>query len=80
MNEALNLHEPNLVKKVLDKLHLRQVQPGDIGNKDEIFRVYPDLGGDPEFGLGNYGDCPSWRNDWGWHERFIRDQKAKQKR
>jgi len=60
-------------KQWLEKLGLRQVEPGDI-TRDicALFERYPDLAGDrTAIGIGDSdGDCQSWWGDWGWWKKL----------
>ena len=67
----MNLHYPNFLKFVLWTIHLREIEPWDIGNHYKIIKEYPEIGGDRNFGIGNYGDCPDYRGDWNWWWRFL---------
>ncbi|MCL4390119.1 MAG: hypothetical protein M1484_03685 [Patescibacteria group bacterium] len=69
----LGLHRPGAIKEALNVIGLRPIEPGDIGNAPEIIEKFPDLGGDPELGIGNDGDCPSWVGDKYWYKRFLKE-------
>ena len=71
--ERLNLRQPSMLKLLGEALHLRQIIPADIcpdrKTLDELYRERPDLAGDPEFGLSNYGKCQSWQGDGRYQSR-----------
>lgn len=76
--KSLGLHRPPKTLEILNFLRLRQITPSDISTKvDALFEQFPDLGGDPELGPGNYGNCQSWRGDWKWHQDFLSQHQVK---
>lgn len=72
--EGLNLHEPSFSKKIAEKLGIREIIPSDIcPDTDALLKKYPDLGGDKTaIGLGDDGDCPSWKNYPGWWKSLVK--------
>lgn len=73
--ESVLLHPPSLLKRVLEKIAIRQVSPSDIcppSYLPELYRQYPSLMGDQTaIGPGDDGSCQSWRNNPGWWKIYI---------
>lgn len=69
----MDLHQPSKLKLILWMVGLWQIEPGDIGNHHAIINKYRSIGGDPDLGFGNDGDCPDYRGDRGWWKRFLKD-------
>lgn len=74
--ENINLRPPARWRQVLEKYHLKEIEPRHLCNSEHDYfllgQKYPDLLGDRttiDIGLG--GRCQSWRDCPGWWKRII---------
>lgn len=77
----VEIHPPTRVKQILEKLCVREVDPKDLCDNlaelDKLYRKYPDLAGDSTaIGPGDDGSCQSWRGDWGWWKRLMKQEQG----
>ncbi len=70
-----NYKRPGAVKQFLADHDLVDIPPEDICRTqkqlEELYERRPDLRGDTSaIGLGDCGNCQSWRRNPRWHERI----------
>lgn len=73
----LGLHPPSLINRLLERFGIREVSPRDIcpaKHLDRLYELFPDLLGDPDIGVGNFGNCQSWRNYPEWWEKLVAEK------
>lgn len=70
----LIFHKPPLIKRLGEKLRVSEITPADIVSYEQLgllLQTYRDLAGDLDIGIGNDGNCQSWRGNRGWWKAFF---------